>query len=97
MAEGPVSAGRAATDIAVYALARLLLVIAVSVLIYTVGRLVVADFPLAVAVIFALIIALPLGIWVFGPLRRRATASVAAVSERRRRDREELQARLRGE
>ena len=50
-----------------------------------------------VAVLFAIVIALPLGMWVFGPLRRRATASVAAVDERRRRDREQLQARLRGE
>jgi hypothetical protein len=40
---------------------------------------------------------MPLGIWVFGPLRRRATASLAIAGERRRREREQLQARLRGE
>ena len=44
-----------------------------------------------------LVIALPLGIWLFRPLRERATASIAAVDERRRQDREQLQARLRGE
>jgi hypothetical protein len=44
-----------------------------------------------------LVIALPLGIWLFRPLRERATASVAALDERRREDREQLQARLRGE
>jgi hypothetical protein len=57
----------------------------------------VRDFPVVVAVLFAIVIALPLGIWVFAPLRRRATASIAAVDERRRRDREQLQARLRGD
>ncbi|MDT5209046.1 MAG: hypothetical protein QOF67_1461, partial [Mycobacterium sp.] len=31
------------------------------------------------------------------PLRRRATASIAVVDERRRKDRDQLQARLRGE
>jgi hypothetical protein len=50
-----------------------------------------------VAVLFALIIAMPLGIWLFGPLRRRATASLAIAGERRRREREQLRARLRGE
>ena len=47
--------------------------------------------------LFALVIALPLGIWIFAPLRRRATASIAVFDERRRKDREQLQARLRGE
>jgi hypothetical protein len=50
-----------------------------------------------VAVLFALVIGMPLGIWVFGPLRRRATAALAVAGERRRREREQLQARLRGE
>jgi hypothetical protein len=63
-------------DVAAYALARLLLV---------------------VALLFAIVLALPLGIWVFAPLRRRATASIAAFDERRRSDREQLRARLRGE
>ncbi|GKT34108.1 Protein of unknown function DUF4229 like protein, partial [Aduncisulcus paluster] len=55
------------------------------------------DFPLAIAILFALIIALPLGMAVFAPLRRRVTASIAVVDERRRADRADLQARLRGE
>jgi hypothetical protein len=57
----------------------------------------VRDFPLVVALLFALVIALPLGIWIFSPLRRRATASIAVFDEQRRKDREQLQARLRGE
>jgi hypothetical protein len=55
------------------------------------------DFPIVVALLFAMVIALPLGIWMFAPLRRRATASIAVLDERRRKDRAQLQARLRGE
>jgi hypothetical protein len=85
-------------DVALYALARLVLVAALTALIYGIARLAgVDDFPVYIAVAFAIVIALPLGIWVFTPLRRRATASIATFDERRRRDREELQARLRGE
>jgi hypothetical protein len=85
-------------DVGVYALARLLLVAALAAVIYGIARLAgVDDFPLYIAVAFAIVIALPLGMWVFTPLRQRATASVAAFDERRRRDREQLQARLRGE
>jgi hypothetical protein len=40
---------------------------------------------------------MPLGIWLFTPLRRRATAALAIVGERRRQERETLQARLRGD
>ncbi|OHU87252.1 DUF4229 domain-containing protein [Mycobacterium talmoniae] len=98
MSEPQTSTRRAVGDIALYATARLLLVAALSVVIYVVGRLLgIRDFPPIVALLFALIVALPMGIWVFAPLRRRATASVEAVSERRRRDRDQLRARLRGE
>lgn len=90
--------GRAVVDVVVYAAARLALVVVLSVVIYGLARLVgLSDFPLIVAALLALIIALPLGMWVFSPLRRRATASLAAAGERRRRDREQLRARLRGE
>lgn len=85
-------------DVLVYLLARLALVAVLSaVIFFGAHALGIADFPLVVGVLFAIVIALPLGIWLFGPLRRRATASVAAVDERRRRDREQLQARLRGD
>jgi hypothetical protein len=85
-------------DVSLYAAARLLLVVGLAALIYGIARLAgVDDFPVYIALAFAIVIALPLGIWVFTPLRRRATASIAAFDERRRRDREQLQARLRGE
>jgi hypothetical protein len=92
------SAGRAAVSVLLYVAARLVLVAAMTVVIYGVGRLLgVHDFPVTVAVLFALVIAMPLGIWLFGPLRRRATAGLEVATERRRRDREQLRARLRGE
>jgi len=82
----------------VYILARLLLVVALTAVIYAAGYLLgVRDFPLVVSLLFAMVIALPLGIWMFAPLRRRATASIAVLDERRRKDRAQLQARLRGE
>jgi hypothetical protein len=85
-------------DVSVYAAARLSLVAALAALIYGIARLAgVDDFPVYIALAFAIVIALPLGIWVFAPLRRRATASIAAFDERRRRDRDQLRARLRGE
>ncbi|UXA07827.1 DUF4229 domain-containing protein [Mycobacterium sp. SMC-2] len=89
---------RAVVDVALYAAARLLLAVVLAAAIYGVARLIgVSQFPLVIAALFALIIAMPLGIWVFGPLRRRATASLALAGERRRRERAQLRARLHGE
>jgi len=85
-------------DVAAYAVARLLLVAVLTAVIFGAGHLLgVREFPIIVALLFALVIALPLGIWIFAPLRRRATASIAVFDERRRKDREQLRARLRGE
>ncbi|MBU3749659.1 MAG: DUF4229 domain-containing protein [Mycobacterium sp.] len=84
-------------DVVVYTLARLALVVALTAAIFFVAQLVGVQIPLAVALLFAIVIALPLGIWLLAPLRRRATAGIAQVDERRRADREQLQARLRGE
>nr|CRL69715.1 hypothetical protein CPGR_01651 [Mycolicibacterium komanii] len=85
-------------NVLAYVLARLLLVAALAAAIVGVGHLLgLREFPLIVALLFALVIALPLGIWLFAPLRRRANESIAVFDERRRRDKEQLQARLRGE
>lgn len=85
-------------DVLVYVAARLALVAVLTAVIFVGGHLLgVHEFPIVVALLFALVIALPLGIWLFRPLRERATASISALDERRRQDREQLQARLRGE
>lgn len=79
-------------------LARLVLVVALTAAIYGAAWLLgVRDFPVVVAVLFALVIAMPLGMWLFAPLRRRATTGLEAAFERRRRDRDQLRARLRGD
>ena len=94
----PRPGSRLVIDVLAYTLARLLLVVALTAVIYGGGHLLgVRNFPLIIALLFAIVIALPLGIWIFAPLRKRATASIAAVDERRRQDREQLQARLRGD
>jgi hypothetical protein len=96
--DGENPAGRAAVSVVLYVAARLVLVVVLSAAIYATGRLLgLHDFPLIVPILFALVIAMPLGIWLFGPLRRRATAGLEVATERRRRDREQLRARLRGE
>ena len=97
MSDDPQSGTRLYLDVLAYVAARLALVVATTALILGVGHLVgIREFPVVVALLFAIVVALPLGIWVFSPLRRRATASMAVIDERRRRDREQLQSRLRG-
>jgi Protein of unknown function (DUF4229) len=89
---------RVVVDVLLYAVARLLLAVVLTGVIYLVARLLgVGQVPVVVAALFALIIAMPLGIWLFTPLRARATAALAVAGERRRAEREQLQARLRGE
>jgi hypothetical protein len=98
VSNGQSSAGRAAAGVLLYVVARLALVAALTAVIYWTGRAFgVHEFPVVIAMLFALVIAMPLGIWLFGPLRRRATAGLEVATERRRRDREQLRARLRGE
>ena len=89
--------GAMVRDVALYTLARLALVAVLTAAIFFVAHLVGVQVPLVVAMLFAIIMALPLGIWLLAPLRRRATAGIAEVDERRRQDREQLEARLRGE
>jgi Protein of unknown function (DUF4229) len=85
-------------DVGAYLGARLLLAAVLAVAIYLLGHVLgLLDFPIAVAALMAIVIAFPLGIFVFAPLRKRATASIAAYDAGRRRDREQLRARLRGE
>ncbi|PXX64990.1 uncharacterized protein DUF4229 [Nocardia tenerifensis] len=78
-------------------MARLALVVVLTVLIVLVARLVSVDIPLVVAALFALIIAMPLSLTLFKRLRTRVNEDIAVVDERRRRDKAQLRARLRGE
>ena len=94
----PRPGSRLVVDVLAYTLARMLLVVILTAAIFGGAHLLgVRDFPLVIALLFAIVIALPLGIWIFAPLRKRATEGIATIDERRRQDREQLQARLRGE
>lgn len=95
----PASGGGAqmVRDVLAYLGARLVLAAVLAAVVFGIGKLVNPGFPLTVAVLFAIVLAFPLGIWVFAPLRNRATYSIAAFDQRRRDEREQLRARLRGD
>jgi len=84
-------------DVALYSLARLALVVVLAAAVLYVPRAFGVDIPLLVAVLFAVLIALPVSLVVFAPLRRRVNEGIATVDARRRLAREDLEGRLRGE
>lgn len=97
----PASAGDSATerqgsrgpavDIALYSLARLGLLAVLTAL------LLLFEVPLLVALAVAVVLAMPLSLFLFGGLRRRVAAGMAERAEQRRQRRERLRAQLRGE
>lgn len=88
---------RLAGNLALYTLARLALVALLAVVIMVGARVVGVEVPLLVAVLFAIVIAMPLSLTLFKGLRVRVNSDIAAVDERRRRDKAQLRARLRGD
>ena len=82
--------GLAAT-VALYTGARVALVALVTAL------LIVAGVPFVLALLIALIVALPLSMVLFRGLRGRLESALSATRERRAREREALRAKLRGE
>jgi hypothetical protein len=94
----PASAGRRlARNLALYTLARLALVAVIAAIILVVAHVVNVDIPLIVALLFALVVAMPLSLVLFKRLRARVNEDIAAVDEKRRNDKANLRARLRGE
>ncbi|WP_245672906.1 DUF4229 domain-containing protein [Aldersonia kunmingensis] len=89
--------GRLARNLALYTLARLGLVIVLAAVILGVAALVDVDVPLLVALIFAVVIALPLSLVLFKKLRIQVNESITDVDEKRRRDKADLRAKLRGD
>jgi uncharacterized protein (DUF58 family) len=82
--------GLAAT-VALYTAARLALVALVTALLMLAGA------PFVIAVLVALIVALPLSMVLFRGLRARLESALSTARERRAREREALRARLRGD
>jgi hypothetical protein len=96
-AAAPKPGARLARDLALYTLARIVLVAVIAAVIVGVGKLASVDVPLLVALLFAVIIALPASLVLFKSLRGNVSAGIAAVDEKRRRDKADLRARLRGD
>ncbi len=80
-----------ARDVALYSAARLALVAVIALL------LLLAGVPLLVALLLAVVVALPLSVLLLGSLRARVNAGLAVVGERRRAERDRLRRQLRGE
>ncbi|GAB2646100.1 hypothetical protein GCM10027088_23930 [Nocardia goodfellowii] len=88
---------RLVRNLALYTLARLVLVAVITAVIVLVAKLVKVEIPIVVAALFALIIAMPLSLTLFKKLRTRVNEDIAQVDAKRRADKAQLRARLRGE
>ncbi len=94
----PGTAGRRlARNFALYTLARLALAAVLAAIILGVARLLKVELPLLIALLFAVILSLPLSMVAFRRMRARLNESIAEVDEKRRADKANLRARLRGE
>ncbi|MEV6767790.1 DUF4229 domain-containing protein [Nocardia sp. NPDC051030] len=94
----PEGAGRRlARSLALYTIARLVLVAVLAAIIIGVAALVKVDVPLIVALLFALLIAMPSSLFLFKKLRTQVNRDIAAVDQKRRSDREQLMKRLQGD
>lgn len=96
--DGLAAARRAlARDLVLYTLARLGLVVVVVAVVLGAAALFSAEIPLLVAVVVGVVVALPLSLVLLSGLRTRVNTGLEVVSARRRADKEDLRARLRGE
>ena len=86
-----------ARDVLVFSAARLGLVVAIAGLVLGVSALLGATVPLVVALLIAVVAALPLSLLLFQGLRRRVNEGIVVVDAQRRAERERLQARLSGD
>ncbi|WP_280234172.1 DUF4229 domain-containing protein [Nocardia cyriacigeorgica] len=89
--------GRLARNLGLYTVARLGLVAVITAVIMLAAKLIDVQIPLVVAALFALIIAMPLSLVLFKGLRTKVNEDIAVVDERRRQDKAQLRARLRGD
>lgn len=87
----PATGPALAREVALYTVARLAMVAALSLL------LVLAGVPLLVSILLALVVALPLSMVLLGSLRARVNAGLAVVEKRRRAERDRLRRQLRGD
>lgn len=98
-ASGDVAAAKRSlvVNVLLYTGARLLLVAGIVGIMLGISALLSLQFPLLVALAVAVIIQLPLAHLLLAGLRQRLTADMEIVGARRRADKEQLRAQLRGD
>lgn len=84
-------------NLALYTLARLALFAVLAAVIFYAPKAVGVDVPLLVAMAFGLLVSLPISMFAFKGLRLAVNADISAVDAKRREQREDLEAKLRGE
>ncbi len=89
--------GTLVRDVVLYSVARLGLVVVLAVVILFGAKAFGVDVPLIVAALFAVLIALPLSLVLFAKLRKRVNLDISAVDAKRRAEKADLHAKLRGE
>ncbi|WP_433606862.1 DUF4229 domain-containing protein [Prescottella agglutinans] len=94
---GAVTTGTLVRDVALYSVARLGLVVILAVAILFGGKAFGVEVPLIVAALFAVLIALPLSLVLFSKLRKKVNLDISAVDAKRRAEKADLHAKLRGE
>ncbi len=95
--DGAAAAKRALVrDLALYSTFRVALVVVLTAAIYYLGCLVTDQMPLVVALLFAIIIALPVSMVSARTLRHRVNANVAVLGAARRERRDDFRKRLQG-
>lgn len=92
----PATSGSLALAVAAYTLARLVLVVVVAVVIVLIGLAFGVEVPWIVAGVFGVLIAMPLGLWAFKPLRLRVNAQIDSYNAERTAREQDLRDRMRG-
>lgn len=83
--------------VVIYSVARIGLVAVLALAIYFGGQAFGVTVPPLVAAVFGVLIALPLSLVIFKALRLRVNDQIAQIDAKRSAQRDDLQARLRGE
>ncbi|MFD3508996.1 DUF4229 domain-containing protein [Nocardia sp. NPDC058666] len=95
--QGSGAGKRLVRNLALYTLARIGLVVVIAALIVGIAKVIGVDVPIIVAALFALLVAMPLSLTLFKKLRVKVNEDIAVVDARRRQDKAQLRARLRGD
>ncbi|ALG85866.1 DUF4229 domain-containing protein [Gordonia phthalatica] len=93
----PATMGSLILAVVIYSVARIGLVVVLALAVYFGGQAFGVTVPPLVAAVFGVLIALPLSLVIFKSLRLRVNDQIAQIDAKRSAQRDDLQARLRGE